>query len=77
MEDTQRARWLWDEVRTVLEAELAREVGALCRGDLGTIEVGLQGLLRRVGGALLGGLIDQLPPTGSLVMAQTLRAPLS
>jgi hypothetical protein len=56
MEGTQRAAWLWEEAQAVLGAELAREVGALCSGDLRAIEAHLQPLLRRVGGALVGGL---------------------
>ena len=56
MEGTQRAHWLWEEVETVLEAALARDVDELCFGDLGAIAARLQPLSRRVGGALLGGL---------------------
>jgi hypothetical protein len=56
MEGTQRATWLWDEAQAVLRGGLEREVGALCGGDLREVEARLQPLLRRVGGALLGGL---------------------
>src|SRR5579862_5074339 len=56
MEGTPQAQWLWEEVAGVLQAELARETAALCRGDLRAIEARLQPLLRRVGGALLAGV---------------------
>jgi hypothetical protein len=56
MEGTQQAAWVWEEVAAVLQAELARETAALCRGDLREIEARVQPLLRRVGGALLGGV---------------------
>jgi hypothetical protein len=59
MEGTPRAQWLWEEVQAVLVAEVAREVGVLCSGDLRAIEARVQLLLRRVGGALLGGLARQ------------------
>lgn len=54
MEDTRRLAGLWEDVRAVLEAEVAREEAVLCGGDLRAIEACLQPLLRRVGGALLG-----------------------
>src|SRR5579872_261372 len=59
MERTQRLAGMWEEVRTVLLAEVAREEAVLCHGDLRAIEARLQPLLRRVGGALLGGLARQ------------------
>jgi hypothetical protein len=46
MEGTQQAQWLWAEVAAVLQAELAREAAALCRGDLREIEARVQPLLR-------------------------------
>jgi hypothetical protein len=56
MEHTQRVAWLWEEAQAALRAELEREAAVLCGGDLREIEARLQPLLRRVGGALLGGL---------------------
>ncbi len=53
MDRTTLVATVWEEVGTVLREALTAQVGALCSGDLQTIEGQLQPLLRLVGGACL------------------------
>jgi hypothetical protein len=56
MDRTQRAAQVVAEASAVLQAGVAAHLERWDQADLGTIERPLQGLLRRVSGALLGTL---------------------
>lgn len=56
MERTAAGVAVWEEAGAVLQAALSAQAAVLCASDLQMLEGQVQGIMRQVGSALLGGL---------------------